>query len=278
MLRQKSDSGWVVNIPSRNDPNVYRSGSQELLRESPPISSAQANIPRFPQAPQKQPGIPLSPRRSQLQVQNQPTQQIDLRRQIPMIPPMRAQNESSQLISSRPKSPISPRMQAQNGKNLQSPRQQIPELRRGQSPIPAPATPQQSSATDIITRGIKVSDISFEKLIYQSDNQKVEIHLGVIKSLQNLKVAVKVNYCKNQDEFNYVIREVFIMKELDHPNICKVYATLLDNKGEYFNNLIVMENCEGGDLGKEIEERAKSGSFWDEEELIDIFKSLIEAF
>ncbi|CAG9329934.1 unnamed protein product [Blepharisma stoltei] len=277
MMRQKSDSGWVVNPPSRYEANVHRSGSQEVLYESPPLSGSQVNIPRFPQTPQMQPGIPLSPRRSQLQVQNQPTQQIDLRRQAPITPAIRA-NEINQLINTRPKSPISPRQQAQNGWPPQNARPQIPDSRRAPAPIPPSVNPPSSSIMEIITRGIKVSDINFEKLVYQSENQKVEIHLGVLKSLQNLKVAIKINYCENQEEFNYVIREVFIMKELDHPNICKVYATLLDHKGKYFNNLIVMENCEGGDLGKEIEERAKTGSFWEEEELIEIFKSLIEAF
>lgn len=134
-----------------------------------------------------------------------------------------------------------------------------------------------SSNIDILTSGIKISDIYFEQQIYRNESGKVEIHLGSVGP-QRLKVAVKITYCTSSEEFNNVMREALTMCQLNHPNICKVYTTLLDSRDGRLNNLLVMEKCEGGDLAKEIETRSTILNFWSEVELFSTFKNLIEAF
>ena len=47
------------------------------------------------------------------------------------------------------------------------------------------------------------------------------------------------------------------MFQVRHPNICKVYASLLDVKQGTFNCLLVMEKCEGGDLSALIDRRLR---------------------
>lgn len=43
------------------------------------------------------------------------------------------------------------------------------------------------------------------------------------------------------------------MRELDHPNIIKIYETYMDK--EYYH--FVMENCDGGDLYERIQKKEK---------------------
>ena len=66
----------------------------------------------------------------------------------------------------------------------------------------------------------------------------------VIKKNTNLIRAMKVipkNFQKNDDE---ILREIDILKHLDHPNITKIYEFLEDDKNYY----LIQEFCDGGDL------------------------------
>jgi len=136
---------------------------------------------------------------------------------------------------------------------------------------------RKSSKSDLLSRGIRLTDIHFRKRIYQSTSGKQEIHIGRIIPT-GVKVAVKVNYCDTPDEFNQVQREALAMCQLSHPNICKAYTSLLDSRHGRLNNLLVMEKCEGWDLYREVKKRAKKEDPWPEEELLSHFNSMISAF
>ena len=79
-------------------------------------------------------------------------------------------------------------------------------------------------------------------------------------------------------EFYRVQREVQAMRQVNHPNICKTYATLLDTNFGTLNSLIVMEKIEGGDLFEHIERKGKLNRPWRETELTRHFVALINAF
>jgi serine/threonine protein kinase len=66
----------------------------------------------------------------------------------------------------------------------------------------------------------------------------------VKKKNTNLIRAMKVitkNFQKDNDE---ILREIYILKHLDHPNVMKIYEFLEDEKNYY----LIQEFCDGGDL------------------------------
>lgn len=131
--------------------------------------------------------------------------------------------------------------------------------------------------TDILTYGVQLSDLSFEKMIYCSQNGKQEVFFGKIESLDR-DVAIKVSHCEGNEEFNRVQREAIAISQLSHPNICKVYGTLLDLDNGKLKNLIVLENCQGKSMRKLIEDRASFKHCFSENEVMRFLKQLISAF
>ena len=66
----------------------------------------------------------------------------------------------------------------------------------------------------------------------------------VMKKNTNIFRAMKVipkNYQKDNDE---ILREIDILKNLDHPNVMKIYEFLEDEKNYY----LIQEFCDEGDL------------------------------
>lgn len=77
-------------------------------------------------------------------------------------------------------------------------------------------------------------------------------------SVRAVKILNKINLKpKDQKRFLY---EIELLKELDHPNIIKVYEYFQDPEKIY----IVMEMCSGGELYEEINKR-KGAGFTEEE-------------
>ena len=138
--------------------------------------------------------------------------------------------------------------------------------------------PQKRQEINLAIYGVQLSDLRYDKLIYSSQSGKQEVYLGTIIHT-NTPVAIKVSYCEDSDEFNRVQREALALSQLSHPNICKVYGTLLEIRNNKFKNLIVLENCEGICLRLEIEARAKTGmKFFTEEEVWRTITDLVNAF
>lgn len=71
--------------------------------------------------------------------------------------------------------------------------------------------------------------------------------------------AVKILKKSNMDEYDkkLLLNEINNLKDLDHPNILKMYEHFEDDKRYY----IVTEICKGGELFDEIKKRGKFSEF-----------------
>lgn len=61
----------------------------------------------------------------------------------------------------------------------------------------------------------------------------------------------------NDYDKKMLLNEIKNLKDLDHPNILKIYEHFEDDKSYY----IVTEICNGGELLKEINKRGKFSEF-----------------
>ena len=96
-------------------------------------------------------------------------------------------------------------------------------------------------AKDYIQKGDTISDYQKIKRIGKGSYGSV---FKVMKKSTNLIRAMKVipkNFQKDNDE---ILREINILKNLDHPNVMKIYEFLEDDKNYY----LIQEFCDGGDL------------------------------
>ena len=96
-------------------------------------------------------------------------------------------------------------------------------------------------AKDYIQKGDSIENYQKIKRIGKGSYGSV---FKVIKKNTNLIRAMKVipkNFQKDNDE---ILREINILKNLDHPNVMKIYEFLEDDKNYY----LIQEFCDGGDL------------------------------
>ena len=80
----------------------------------------------------------------------------------------------------------------------------------------------------------------------------VELVKNLISGEQRAMKAIKIKNKLSNKEEQEIINEIFILKSLDHPNIIKIFE-FYKNEDEYD---LIMEFCEGGDLYKEIIDKA----------------------
>ena len=96
-------------------------------------------------------------------------------------------------------------------------------------------------AKDYIQKGDTIENYQKIKRIGKGSYGSV---FKVMKKNTNLIRAMKVipkNFQKDNDE---ILREIHILKHLDHPNVMKIYEFLEDDKNYY----LIQEFCDGGDL------------------------------
>ena len=81
---------------------------------------------------------------------------------------------------------------------------------------------------------------------------------------ENLEIAVKKINRKGIDKMRkYIDKEIEIMKDLNHPNVIKLYDVIYDKKNNYENIYLILEYCPYGDLNSLLkketftEEKAK---------------------
>jgi calcium-dependent protein kinase len=86
-----------------------------------------------------------------------------------------------------------------------------------------------------------------------------KVYVAVDKEFNNRRVAVKKvtkrssSGPSNQEQDEALKREIAVMKELDHPNICKLFGTFERGNTMFF----IMELCEGGEVFDRIIESGK---------------------
>lgn len=71
-----------------------------------------------------------------------------------------------------------------------------------------------------------------------------KVYMAKDKIFKDREVAIKKMVKCNEDHTQNLVLEVRIMKELDHPNICRLFETYDHDRFMFF----VLEYCEGGDL------------------------------
>ncbi|OMJ89174.1 hypothetical protein SteCoe_8722 [Stentor coeruleus] len=93
------------------------------------------------------------------------------------------------------------------------------------------------------------------------------------------RIVVKKLMISSLEEGNFLLKETFAMAHLNHPNIAKLHSSMMGGKNNAFQYILfVMDYFEDGDLQKEIESRWKQNNPWTEDELLEIFKSLLSGF
>jgi calcium-dependent protein kinase len=96
------------------------------------------------------------------------------------------------------------------------------------------------------------------------------VKLGNYLNNPDKKVAIKIIEKKKlKDKIHMLMREVEIIKSLDHPNIIKFYEAYHDNMWFY----IVMEYCSGGELLDHLTQK----KFLREKEASEIMYKLFSA-
>jgi serine/threonine protein kinase len=79
----------------------------------------------------------------------------------------------------------------------------------------------------------------------------------------------------SEKEKQHIVSEVNILRELKHPNIVRYYDRIIDKKNTKI--YIIMEYCEGGDIGALIKRCKKNKEFIAEDVIWKIFTQLVLA-
>lgn len=99
-----------------------------------------------------------------------------------------------------------------------------------------------------------------------------------IKRKSDNKVLVwkELDYGKmSEKEKSQIVAEVNILRELKHPNIVKYYDRIIDKKNTKI--FIIMEFCEGGDIGQLIKKCKKNKEYIAEDVIWKIFTQIVMA-
>ena len=98
----------------------------------------------------------------------------------------------------------------------------------------------------------------------------------VRKSDKKVLVWKELDYGRmSEKEKQQIVSEVNILRELKHPNIVRYYDRIIDKK--HSKIYIIMEYCEGGDLGQLIKRCKKTKDFIAEDIIWKIFTQIVLA-
>ena len=103
---------------------------------------------------------------------------------------------------------------------------------------------------------------SISKILRKSDNK-----ILVWKELDYSLMSEK--------EKQNIVSEVNILKELHHPNIVQYYDRIIDKQNQKI--YIIMEYCEGGDIGKIIKKLKLTKEHFPEELIWKFFIQVLQA-
>ena len=94
------------------------------------------------------------------------------------------------------------------------------------------------------------------------------------KRVQNRTVVMKtISKSKTNLSIEILEQEIKNLRSLDHPNIIKILEYFDDSQNIY----IIMENCDGGELLKVVEDNFKNGRYVNERWAIEVFQQVLEA-
>ena len=96
------------------------------------------------------------------------------------------------------------------------------------------------------------------------------------KSDGRILVWKELNYGSMKEKYkHHIISEINILKELHHPNIVKYFDNIIDKEDKKI--YIVMEYCQGGDLGQLIKRCRHSKQYIKEDIIWKIFSQVVSA-
>ena len=96
------------------------------------------------------------------------------------------------------------------------------------------------------------------------------------KSDNKILVWKELDYgLMSEKEKQNIVSEVNILKELHHPNIVQYYDRIIDKKNKKI--FIIMEYCEGGDIGNIIKKLKKTKEYFPEELIWKFFIQVLMA-
>ena len=96
------------------------------------------------------------------------------------------------------------------------------------------------------------------------------------KSDNKILVWKELDYgLMSEKEKQNIVSEVNILKELHHPNIVQYYDRIIDKKNKKI--FIIMEYCEGGDIGNVIKKLKKTKEYFPEELIWKFFIQVLMA-
>ena len=104
-----------------------------------------------------------------------------------------------------------------------------------------------------------------------------EVFLTTKKGTNKLYATKKMEkeFFENETTKKYLLNEIYILKELNHPNIVQ-FADLKRTKNHFY---IIMEYCNGGELFKALERhKEKTGKPFSQEVVQNLMKQIISAF
>ncbi|CAG9332724.1 unnamed protein product [Blepharisma stoltei] len=124
---------------------------------------------------------------------------------------------------------------------------------------------------------VSSSDFIKKETLYKTNS--VEVFKAVLKNTGQ-EIAVKKLKFLSLEELNATYKEAWTMEVLKHPNFVKLYGILREESEDRERFiLLAMEYFPQGDLAKEIKRRIAAGNeYWTEEDLWNLFKSLIQAY
>jgi calcium-dependent protein kinase len=96
------------------------------------------------------------------------------------------------------------------------------------------------------------------------EDKRVQNRVAVMKTINKSKMNLSIDILE---------QEIKNLRSLDHPNIIKILEYYDDAQNIY----IVMEDCNGGELLKIVEENLKNGRYVNEKWAMEIFRQVLEA-
>jgi calcium-dependent protein kinase len=111
--------------------------------------------------------------------------------------------------------------------------------------------------------------------IYKFKKELGEGAFGKVYKIEN-RTDNKTYACKRLSKrkiknLDTISSEINILKELDHPNIVKLYE-VYEDKGHIY---LVMDELKGGELFDQILSRAQSNNYYTEKEVARLFKQIV---
>ena len=128
-------------------------------------------------------------------------------------------------------------------------------------------------------------ELFIEKLetpLKESYNVNFEIGRGAFSRVYEVtnKNTGEIRVCKyiskqnfKEEDFDKFRNEIQFLKELDHPNIVKLYQ-LIETELSFY---LIMEKCEGGSLSIKIQQRINTKKLFDEKLLSELIREITSA-